>query len=85
MDAGHKKTARKNSDLRSRKAEIGLLTPKEIITTREVATQTENDAEVEAKIYLCIACITREIQIIDKRLSHLPGVQEEKTQKQNQS
>jgi hypothetical protein len=44
--------------------EIGLLTPKEIITTREVATQTENDAEVEAKIYLCIACITREIQII---------------------
>jgi hypothetical protein len=39
------------------------LTPKDIITTLEAAIRTEDEGEVEAKIDLCIAYITREIQI----------------------
>jgi hypothetical protein len=52
------------------------LTPKDIITTLEAAIRTEDEGEVEAKIDLCIAYITR-YRSLDKGLSHLPGVQEE--------
>jgi hypothetical protein len=64
MDVDHQKTRRKISNLRSQKAGIGLSTLKEITTTLVAATQIEGKAGVEAKRYLCIACITREIQII---------------------
>jgi hypothetical protein len=51
-------------NLWSRKAGIGLLTQKKIITTLEAATRAKGEAGVEAKTDLCVACIMREIQII---------------------
>jgi hypothetical protein len=64
MDADHQRTGRKFLDLRSQKMGIGLSNLKEIVTTLEVATRTEGEVGVEARRDLCMACMTREIQII---------------------
>jgi hypothetical protein len=60
MDGAHQRTGRKIMDLHNKKTGAEPSTPEESITTLEVATQTEDELELDFKTNLCIACSMRE-------------------------
>jgi hypothetical protein len=64
VDADHRKTGRKISDLRARKMRTEHTTLKETTTTLEADIQPEAEAGAETKIDLHIAYFMRERQTI---------------------
>jgi hypothetical protein len=68
MDVGHQRFGRNFFDLHNQKIGAGHLIPEESITTLEMAIQTEDKEGVNFMIDLCVACITREIQIIGQEI-----------------